>query len=356
MNISGKTIFKFWGILALFAIFAYLFFVGFQSILFIFIAFFLALMLHRPTVYLTQVVKSRTAAAGIVVFGLIIFIGLALFIVIPFFVTQVQLLLNTIPHSFSDAQSGMTGFVQFLNDNGFGQIYTEAITSLQSSISGIALDVSKNILMGFANVLSGLMNVVMIVMMVFFALAEGPHLMTTLWNTIDGDEKKEGHYRGLVHDGVNAISGYVYGTVIIGLLSAGSGVIVVGILSIFFDIPPLLIVPTGLILFVFAFIPMFGSFIGTVFVCVLLILYNAPATVLFIVIFTVLQLILNNVLVPKIFSKTVNLSPLVVLIAMSVGAGLLGMFGLLISIPAASCIKIAGKEIIAHTKSKKSVN
>jgi predicted PurR-regulated permease PerM len=62
----------------------------------------------------------------------------------------------------------------------------------------------------------------------------------------------------------------------------------------------------------------------------------------------VIQQIENNFLVPKVMSKAVGLSPLVVLVALLVGFKLAGIPGAILSIPSALLIEI----VIADLKKR----
>jgi predicted PurR-regulated permease PerM len=50
---------------------------------------------------------------------------------------------------------------------------------------------------------------------------------------------------------------------------------------------------------------------------------------------------------PKIFSKYINVSPLMVLVSMVFGTYLGGIIGMLVAIPAAACIQIIFQEFFA---------
>jgi predicted PurR-regulated permease PerM len=62
------------------------------------------------------------------------------------------------------------------------------------------------------------------------------------------------------------------------------------------------------------------------------------------VFFIIYQQIENNVLQPQIFRRTVALHPLVVIVALLVGASLLGIVGALLAIPIAGALQIVVKD------------
>lgn len=87
-----------------------------------------------------------------------------------------------------------------------------------------------------------------------------------------------------------------------------------------------------------ALIPIFGAFIGCV-VGVLLIFMISPfKALIFIVVFLVLQQIEGNFIYPHVVGNSVGLPSIWVLVAVTVGANLMGVVGILIFIPIMSVV------------------
>ncbi len=61
--------------------------------------------------------------------------------------------------------------------------------------------------------------------------------------------------------------------------------------------------------------------------------------------FVVQQQVENHVLVPKIMSKQVGVSAVTVLVALLVGASLLGIIGALLAVPTAAMIQVVFDEL-----------
>jgi predicted PurR-regulated permease PerM len=70
--------------------------------------------------------------------------------------------------------------------------------------------------------------------------------------------------------------------------------------------------------------------------------------VIIIVFFVVYQQLENHVLQPVIYGRTVQLSPLVVLISVLIGAELAGILGALAAIPVAGMVQSIGREFLAR--------
>jgi predicted PurR-regulated permease PerM len=71
--------------------------------------------------------------------------------------------------------------------------------------------------------------------------------------------------------------------------------------------------------------------------------------VLFVVIFFVLQQQLeNHILVPKIMSRQVGVSPVTVIVALLIGGSLLGIVGAILAVPTAAILQVVAGELISE--------
>lgn len=91
-------------------------------------------------------------------------------------------------------------------------------------------------------------------------------------------------------------------------------------------------------------IPFVGPFIGAV-PAVFLAFLESPLKGAFVVIlYIVIQQLENNIIVPKVMQKTVGLNPIVVMVAILLGAKLAGVLGALLAIPMATAIMVAARD------------
>ncbi len=100
--------------------------------------------------------------------------------------------------------------------------------------------------------------------------------------------------------------------------------------------------PYALLISVFigfmALIPIFGAFIGCAVGALLIFIVNPMQALGFVVLFLVLQQIEGNFIYPHVVGNSVGLPSIWVLVAVSVGASLMGIVGMLIFIPITSVI------------------
>lgn len=87
-----------------------------------------------------------------------------------------------------------------------------------------------------------------------------------------------------------------------------------------------------------ALIPVFGAFIGTIVGAFLIFMVNPLQAVIFVIFIIVLQQLEGNLIYPHVVGKSVGLPGIWVLVAVTVGASINGILGMLLSVPLASII------------------
>lgn len=97
-------------------------------------------------------------------------------------------------------------------------------------------------------------------------------------------------------------------------------------------------------------IPYVGPFIGAAPAFILAIINRDPTSVILAVgvVYLVAQLIDTLFIIPVVVAKIVDLHPVTVIVVMIVGAQLMGILGMLISIPVASILKLCTSAIYNH--------
>ena len=110
--------------------------------------------------------------------------------------------------------------------------------------------------------------------------------------------------------------------------------------TIFFVVLSILRFPYALIISVLttitALIPIFGAMIAMAVGAVLIAIESPLQAAIFIVIFQVIQQIEGNFIYPKVVGKSVGLSPMWTLFAITIGGSLFGIIGMLTFLPIAS--------------------
>src|SRR5205085_3707174 len=111
-----------------------------------------------------------------------------------------------------------------------------------------------------------------------------------------------------------------------------------GIVLLVFGVP--YAVALGLLVALLDLIPLAGATIATIAVGAVAFIHSIPAGIAIVVYAIVYQQIENHILQPLIYGRTLQLSPLAVLLAVLVGASLAGILGALAAIPVAGAIQV----------------
>ncbi len=102
----------------------------------------------------------------------------------------------------------------------------------------------------------------------------------------------------------------------------------------------------GIVIAFTALIPIFGAFIGCALGAFLIFMVDPFKAMIFIILFLVLQQIEGNLIYPHVVGNSVGLPSIWVLAAVSVGASLMGIVGMLIFIPVVSVLYALFREIV----------
>jgi len=180
----------------------------------------------------------------------------------------------------------------------------------------------------------------LVLVLTFLMLVEGPTWLQRLWKVYRDTDRME-HHKRLVNKMHVVVSGYVTGQLTvssIGALCAGATVFLI---SLFIPaVPANLSLPTIAIAFTLSLIPMFGATIAGIIIAILIGINSITAGVIFAIYFMVYQQLENNFISPAIQSKRIELSPLAILVSVTIGLYVFGIAGGIISIPIAGSIKV----------------
>jgi predicted PurR-regulated permease PerM len=163
-------------------------------------------------------------------------------------------------------------------------------------------------------------------------LLEGPKWMERFYGLLpEGSQEK---WRGIGRDIYRTVGGYVTGNLLISVIAGVSSTIVLLIL----DVP--YAVALGLLVAILDLIPLAGATLAAIILTAVAFLTSVPAGIIVLVFMIVYQQIENHVLQPLVYSRTVQLSPLAILVSVLIGAKIAGILGALAAIPVAGAIQV----------------
>lgn len=315
-------------------------------------AFFLALALNGPVNRLANLLpgKSRVGGTAIAFFVVVAFLGGFVFLVVPPIIQQSAKFAETVPSLVDTATQQWHGLHDIVVKYHLEVQLNEAIDSLKQSSSRWAANAGTNVVSGLGSFLSVLASTFLVVVLSFLMLIEAPTWLQRIWGVYNDEDRMEYH-KQLMTRMYKVVTGYVTGQLTVSAIGAAFAGLTVFILHFIFpNIPIELALPSVAIAFVLSLIPMFGSTIAGLLITLLLSFNDVTAALVFVVYFVVYQQIENNFISPTIQSRTVELSALAVLAAVTVGLYVFGIAGGIISIPIAGCIKVLLEDYLARAK------
>src|SRR5207302_1341329 len=147
-------------------------------------------------------------------------------------------------------------------------------------------------------------------------------------------EESQQHWSKAGSDISPSVAGYVLGNLMISLLAAALSAGVLLAMGVPYA------VALGLLVAILDLIPLAGATLAAIVVSTVAFLHSVPAGIVVVVFFVVYQQLENHFLQPVIYGRTVQLSPLAVLISVLIGAELAGILGALAAIPVAGSIQV----------------
>lgn len=354
IEVETKTFVRFLLVVIGFGLAGWVLYNAATAFIIIFMSFFLAIALSPPVNRLASLLpgKSRLGATTVAYLAVVAVLGGFVFLVVPPIVEQTARFAQTIPTIANDLTDRFGGLDELIDQYGVRSQYEQALVSIDESATSWASSVGQTLISGAGSLFLFLAALLIALVMTFFMLLEGPVWVKRLWRVYTDPAKMKRH-RKLATDMYNVVSSYVNGQLLIAFIAAVFGALVVFGMSFVFNLPGNLAIPVAAILFIGSLVPMVGATIAGAIVTALLAFNDLTASIIFLIYFIVYVQIENNLITTLIQAKTLDLSPLVVLISVAIGTYLFGLAGGIISIPIAGCIKVLIEDHFTYARQQR---
>ncbi|GHD85367.1 AI-2E family transporter [Streptomyces naganishii] len=275
---------------------------------------------------------NRSLAAGITCVAVVVVVGGAVWIVVTALIDSGDQIVNSLHMAakWVAARFGSAGTsLDDLATNGRRLLEKFGGTAVSNVISGVSV-VGEYIAMA-----------VLALLLVFFFLRDSDRALDALRSVAPGGRADAAE--AMARRAFAAVEGFMRGTTLIALIDAVC--ITVGLL--------LLRVPgaigLGALVFVGAYIPYLGAFIsGAVAILVALADRGFVIALWALGVVVAVQLLEGHVLQPVIQSRTVQMHPAVVLLAITAGASVAGIVGMLLAVPLTAAATGIGHQLREH--------
>jgi predicted PurR-regulated permease PerM len=295
------------------------------------LALFLAVGLQPAVAWLARWRLPRWLAVVIVFLVVLALVGGFLATAIPVVVAQSTELASRVPtylHELQDHNS----FIGKLNDRfHVQQRITELLNSQGSSLAGGLLGAGQA-------VFSALTDTFIVVVLTVYFVIDLPRIRAVCYRLIPASRRPRAILLG---DEISAkVGAYVLGNVLISVIA---GVLTFTWLEIF-HVPYAVLL--GLTVALLDLIPVVGSVVGGVIVSLVALTVSWPVCLATIGFYLVYRFAEDYLLVPKIIGSVVKVPALITVVAVLLGAALLGIVGALVAIPIAAALLLLAREVV----------
>ncbi len=277
------------------------------------------LLAHRRVPRWVAILLVYLAIAG-GIFG----IGL---LIVPPLVSGVESLSSDLPGYVSDLRSNPT-FREYDDRYHITRKLKQQAKELPSKLgeaAGTLRDVTVGVFSRFVQLFS-------ILVITFFLVRDGDRLLGFFYRQLP--EIRAQRFRKIAGDISDAISGYVFGNFAISVLAGLVTYITLRILGVPFALP------LAILMGFFDLIPLVGATLGAILVGIVVAFVNFPlGLIVWAAVQILYQQVENNLVQPFVYGKAVQLHPLIVIVAILIGAALLGVLGALVAIPTAAAVQ-----------------
>jgi predicted PurR-regulated permease PerM len=292
---------------------------------------FIAIGLDPAANWLVRRGLPRWASVLVIVIAVLALFAGFLALAIPVIVSQVSQFVNEAPVYLREATSQDT-LIGRLNTR-FGLAH--AIQDLGTGKNEISL--VGGLLGAGQAVVGAAASTVIVLVLIVYLLADLPRIKGTAYRCIPNSRRPRAILIG--DDILNKVGRFVLGNLV---TSAIAGVLTF-LWLVLFDVPYALLL--ALFVAIMDLIPVVGSTIGGVVICLVALSVSLPvalATAGYVVAYRLFE---DYIVVPRIMGTAVEVPGVVTLIAVTIGATLLGIVGALFAIPIAAALRLILLEV-----------
>lgn len=259
------------------------------------------------------------------------------------------LLVPPLVEGIDDLSRDLPGYVEDLRENetfrdyddryGITEQVQEQAAALPNKL-GDAAGALRDVTVG---VFSSFIQLFSILVITFFFLTTGSRMLEFGYRQVSA--ARETRLRNLAEEVSSAISGYVFGNFVISVVAG----LVTFITLTLLDVP--FAVPLAILFAFFDLVPLVGATVGGILVGIVVAFVDFPVgLIIWVIVLFVYQQIENNLIQPYVYGRSVELHPLAVIVAILIGASLLGILGALLAIPTAAALQAVVRDWWEHRK------
>lgn len=289
-----------------------------EILVILFASYIITVSLLPPIEFLRRKGIPRMLAVVVSYFTTLILLVLIIIPLIPFFIAQIQSLFGSLPFYLGE----VARILGVSMDPG----------EVRGLIASEFETIGKNAFVVTSRIFGGLFSAVTILVVSFYLLMDYARIKAGVVKLFPADWQARGEI--LLTHIEEKLGAWFRGQIMLSGFIAAVTWLTLTLLGLDFALP------LALIAGILEIVPTIGPILSAV-PAVIVALTVSPANALFVVLAYVgIQMLENNVLVPKIMQKAVGLNPVIIIAGVMAGSKLMGVVGALLSIPFISMLLI----------------
>jgi len=288
-----------------------------------FISYILMVSLVPYVKYMTAHKIPRPIAAAFVYLAVLLIIILLVVPLIPFFSTQIQSLIHSFPQ-YVDEILKVLGI-----EIGQSQVQSFIISQL-NAIGSSAFAVTGAIV-------GTIFSTFLVFVISFYLMLDYERLKKEVTYFFPKHQKEKAI--DIIHQVEDKLGSWFRGQLVLCFSIGLCTWVALALINFPFALPLALL--AGML----EIVPTIGPILSAIPAVIVALSISPGLAVIIVLIYIGIQMLENNILVPKIMQRAVGLNPILVILAISIGATMLGILGALLSVPFATLLIIVIKNI-----------
>lgn len=233
-------------------------------------------------------------------------------------------------------------------------ISSAEISNMLDKINSLAQSAARSIASGITGWISGLpkffTNLLFAIIFAVYFLLDAKGMMKYWDRVLKAVTKPRGYrwFHQFLDDADAVFSGYIRGQLLDAVIMANLVGVVLSVLNVKFAVIISVLVGIGNLI---PYVGPFVAYISTAFVCI--VNGDINKLIISIIVLFIVQTVDGNVINPKLLSKSINIHPMLVIIALIIGSAIGGLLGMLLAVPVAALLKMQFDRLIAYLLKKK---
>ncbi|MFS0911163.1 AI-2E family transporter [Microbacterium sp. 179-I 3D2 NHS] len=305
-------------------------------LIYIALALFAALGLDPAVRFLERRGMRRVMAVVVVILGLIVVVGLLLWMVIPIVVEQISSFVASVPSMVKEFTK--SDLYATLADR-FGEQFQDLIGEVQRFLSDVGnlATIGGGALRIGASIATGISGTIIVLVLTLYFLASLSTIKSSLLRLAPARDRQRAS--DITDQITDSIGGYVMGMVVLAFCNAVFTLLLYLLLGLPF--PPLM----ATVAFCITLIPLVGPVLFWIVGTGIALFTNPIGALIFAIAYLIYMQIEAYVLTPRVMNRAIAIPGSLVVIGALAGGTLLGLLGALVAVPVTASLLIIIKQV-----------